>query len=241
MASNTSHTTEGNVTYMHTPQTIELDGKALRAEAQKSPELLTLLTHGAKRHRNREITDIEQMRNAIMIRYNQELSYDAWVAAFKKLEEMGMGALIFGRHGNARRFRWNYSFKSIGTAAVNGQTLTTHRIVPKMRGGKMVNDYHSGRSTFLEHDMEEDDELPTPVKAAPSKPTPALPKPAPKVIQAAPAPRAQAAAPQPKAATPSLNMVFVALRPDFTFETDLPNLTEREADVICNAIRRCVK
>jgi hypothetical protein len=225
---------------MNTPQSIELDGKALRAEAEKSHEFLTLLIHGANRHRNREVTDIEQMRNAIVTKYKEELGYDAWVAAFKKLEDMGMGALIMGRRGNPNRFRWNYSLKTIGTAAVNGQTLTAHRIVPKMRGGKVVNDYNSGKPTFLEHDMvdEDDDELPTPVKVAPIKA--ALPKPAPKV-QAAPAPRAQAAAPQPKAANPSLNMVFVALRTDFTFEADLPNLTEREADIICSAIRRCVK
>lgn len=208
------------------PQTIELDGPRLKAEAEKSHEFLTLVYYGANRQRNSEVTDIEQMRKLIEVKHGENLDSGKWLEAFKRLEDLGMGSLILGRRGKPNRFRWNYSLKAIGTAAMNGLTLTAHRIIPKMKGDKVVNDYDRARpitpppASLAEADDEEEE-----VARPPARKPPGLVK--------REAPRAQAPTPR--------NMLFVPLRPDYAFEAEMPNLTEQEADFICSAIRRCVK
>jgi hypothetical protein len=218
-SSSNTHVTEGNVTYMKTPQTIELDGPALKAKANKNRELMTLFHYGVQRGRNREVTDIEQLRIGIQRRGGESLDPVKWAEAFKILEDMGMGALIIGRRGKNNRFRWNYSLKAIGTAAMNGTRLNANRIVAEERAGRLVNNYNPskkiGPSLVDIRAAEKPARLPAPPVATSPATTPSD--------------------------SGGGNMLYVALRPDFIFEADIPNLTEREADVLCAAIRRCVK
>lgn len=230
---------------MHTPpQTIELNGPALKAEAEKSHEFLTLVYYGANRDRNREITDIEQMRKGIELRNKETLHPDRWIEAFKKLEDMGLGALIMGRRGNPNRFRWNYSLKAIGQAAVNGIHLTAHRIVPKEKGGKTVNDYHSSQPfgtasvsiKSVEGNTTTSSRLETPIKVVRDEP-----KKRPTVAQlVASSPLASSSTSVTVESGPR-HFIHITLRQDYAFEAEIPRLTEKEADLLCSIIRKCTK
>lgn len=232
-------------------QTIELDGNALKAAAEKSHEFKTLAYYGAHRQRNSEVTDIDQMRKLIELKHKEKLDADKWIEAFEKLEDMGMGSIIRGQPGAhgvpaiPNRFRWNYSLKTIGTAAMNGENLTAHRIIPTVRAGRVVNDYHSAQPSTVNVAVKKVDKggktlssrnLEVPIKAPMEEdeyepaPTPARKRAAP----AAPAPSRAAPVSKPAAR----NLIYIPLRPDFVFEAEIPTLTAQEADIICNAIKR---
>lgn len=221
----------------NTPQTVELDGRALKAEAEKSHEFLTLVHYGANRERNREVTDIEQMRKGIELKEGETLDATRWMQAFKKLEDMGLGSLIIGRRGNPNRFRWNYSLKAIGQAAVKGATLTAYRILPRMKGARVVYDYDKSRASPSTEEMKR-------IQAA-KEAAAAARKAAKEEAQEyeddfEEAMETRRPAPQPSAVQ-AKHHVYIALRPDFVFEAELPNLTAKEADVIIAAVKRCVK
>lgn len=46
---------------------------------------------------------------------------DAYTQLWKDLEAAGVGSIIYGRRGQADRFKWNYSLKSVGSAAIEGK------------------------------------------------------------------------------------------------------------------------
>jgi hypothetical protein len=213
---------------MPQPQIIELDGKALKAEAEKSHEFKTLAYYGAHRQRNSEVTDIEQMRKILVDKHNEKLHPERWLEAFKKLEDMGMGALIFGRRGSPNRFRWNYSLKAIGAATMNGMSLTAHRIVPRKRGSTIRNDYFSAQpsNVTVKHVDEEDMLISTKKVAVPVRAEKGVSK------------RSPTSEPLPSSKIE--HHIYVALRSDFVFEADFPHMTEKEADALCAAIKRCV-
>ncbi len=217
------------------PQVVQIDGAALQAEAEKSHEFKTLAHYGAQRDRNREVTDVEQMRKGLIEKHQEELDADKWLEAFHTLEDLGMGSLIHGRNGTPTRFRWNYSLKAIGAAALSGEALTVYRITPKQKGGRVINDYSNSRPTLVDVKVNH-----RPVKDKPVTSTRTV-EVATRAVRSLSEPVRATPKDTKSAATLSTHHIYIALRPDYTFEAELPKLSQKEADILCAAIRRCAK
>lgn len=175
--------------------TVILAGSKLKSIADRNDTSQLVLFALADRKRFRTVTDIGHMKN-LLIRSGEKIVHEDYMKTWKELESLGIGSIVYGRHGQSNRFKWNYSLSAVGKAAISGHDLEAKKLTqspillaPKKRGRKP--------------------------KQAPS--------PAPKVEE-----------------NQTNNVVYVPLRSDFTFEAKIPQLSSQEADIICNAIRRCV-
>lgn len=201
---------------------VTLEGAKLKQIAGHSETATVLMFNLAERKRFRNITDISHLKNAL-IRSGEKIIDEDYIAVFKELEAIGVGSLIIGRRGKPSRFKWNYSLKNIGEAAINGKdvvvtplhntkTKRTLQLVPvapqpKKRGRK-PGTKNAIKTTHVKLDapkVEPHVEIDIPVK----KDT-------------------------------GTNVLYVALRPDFVFQTNLPKLSQSEADMLCEAIKQCV-
>jgi hypothetical protein len=210
-------------------ETHVLNGQILKKAAEQNQELLTLSYYAGVRTRNRTVTDVEQMRKAIE-QNGEQVDAGKWLEAFKTLETLGMGALIIGRHGKANRFKWRYSLKAIGAAAISGENLRVLPIRERRKGAKIIHVYKE-----QEGQMATVTQIKRPSKLK-GKAAPIV-----KPSKIAKAPRISAPSRSAIPMAMSKNVVYVSLRPDFDFETTLPDLTASEAEQICKAIRRCVR
>jgi hypothetical protein len=208
-------------------QTVTINGAELKRETDKNEEFLRLAYYAANRQRNRVSTDIRQMRKNLMAdEPGLVIDPKKWIMAFQRMEQLGMGSLVIGRNGKATRFKWNYSLKAIGVAAINGLSLEVQRVTPKLRGKKHVHEYHDKAlpevKTALQGRV-----------AAKLSVVPAIPVTSKldqkRLVEAVKANETHVS-----------HVLHVSLRPDYTFEADLPKLTADEANRICAAIKRCV-
>ncbi len=185
---------------------ITFEGAKLKREADSNEMLQLISFYCADRERNAAITDINQMKN-ILVRNGEKIELDDYYKAWKKLEDLGVGSIIQGRNGKSTRFKWNYSLKAIGQAAMSGKDIKVLPIVSIKRGKQVLHKFPIDKtrlaqvvnsSKIVEESVKEQKEVET------------------------------------------NNVVYIQLRPDYTFEANFPKLSEQEAEAICKAVRRCV-
>ncbi len=191
--------------------TVTFEGAKLKKEADENEMFQLISFYCADRERNAAITDINQMKN-ILIRKGEKIDSDKYYKAWKRLEDIGAGSLILGRNERPTRFKWNYSLKAIGQAAITGKDIKVSPIVAIKKSGKVLHTFPLVDKTRLKSAIDANPGLKNVIKFE-----------------------------QPETPAYSTNnVVFIQLRPDFVFETNLPKLSESEADMLCKAIRRCV-
>jgi hypothetical protein len=78
----------------------------------------------ASRERDATATSIDRMCQIL------EINRGTAVAMAKKLQELGCGEFIPGRHSQKSRFRWKFSCISLGQAASGEQTVLAQAINP---------------------------------------------------------------------------------------------------------------
>lgn len=94
----------------------KLNSEAIQTLAKENPTADSLLLTLAERGRNRGDTDIQRYR-LLLLRKGVKVVEADYLAAWKKLEEIGAGSIIYGRKNKSNRFKWNYSLRAVGLAA----------------------------------------------------------------------------------------------------------------------------
>jgi hypothetical protein len=72
----------------------------------------------ASRERISHETDVERFKT-VLVREGFKVVPEDFDKFFKDMESLGLGSLIYGRGKNPTRFRWYYSLKDVGYAAMN--------------------------------------------------------------------------------------------------------------------------
>lgn len=121
-------------------QTVTFEGVRLKKEADENEMFQLISFYCADRERNAAITDINQMKN-ILIRKGEKIDSDKYYKAWKRLEDIGAGSLILGRNEKPTRFKWNYSLKAIGHAAISGKDIKVSPILSIKNGKKVLHKF----------------------------------------------------------------------------------------------------
>lgn len=72
----------------------------------------------SKRVRFRRQTNLTNFHNDLMNK-GEKIVESEFMDAFKALQILGVGSLIFGRNGKPNRFKWNYNLKDVAKVALN--------------------------------------------------------------------------------------------------------------------------
>ena len=76
-----------------------------------------LLDHAASRKNNVKITTVDRMLSRLVGEQNEPVSRQNLIDTFRKLEAIGYGRFIVGRHGQQSRFEWSVQLTSVGKVA----------------------------------------------------------------------------------------------------------------------------
>jgi hypothetical protein len=97
--------------------------KSKLSELSKSNETATaLFTEFANRKRFRWETDL-RLQAAKLANKGYKVVDTDYLETWKQLETMGLGSIVYGRNGNSDRFKWRYSLKEVGKAAIAPESV----------------------------------------------------------------------------------------------------------------------
>lgn len=98
--------------------TATFDNNKLANVALSSDTALGIFDDCSKRKRMRWETDLG--RYAVKLaKKGVKVVQEPYMQTWKDLEDFGVGVIVHGRNGNPTRFRWHYSLKDIGEAAMH--------------------------------------------------------------------------------------------------------------------------
>lgn len=101
---------------------MNIDVLALKELPKTNPMAFLIFKGLSERRRNRWETDIN--RNSMtLLNKGFKIDQNKFIQTWKDLETLGAGVIVWGRNGNPNRFRWHYSLKDIGSAALNPEVL----------------------------------------------------------------------------------------------------------------------
>jgi hypothetical protein len=95
-----------------------LDQVKVKELAQTSDTTKTVFNALAKRERFRSSTDLAKFHRALLGEGARIVPVE-FLELFKRLHDMKVGTLVFGRRGKPNRFIWNYNFKEVAKAATS--------------------------------------------------------------------------------------------------------------------------
>lgn len=110
---------------MANSEVIQLDGKTLKAIANKNHTSSVAATALAMRERIRTETDIKRTQSSL-IRSGEKINKDDFLAFWEDLQNAGVGEIKYGRKNKPHRFNWFYSLKDVSKAMLEG-------VSPKVR------------------------------------------------------------------------------------------------------------
>lgn len=84
--------------------------------AHSSPGAKEVFNVLERRQRSRKRTDLNRIYREIKLT-NTEITKKEVLVVFKKLQDAGVGSIVFGRGSNPNRFVWNYSLRDIAKTA----------------------------------------------------------------------------------------------------------------------------
>jgi hypothetical protein len=112
-----------------------LNSNSVKDVAHSSPTAEGMFLDLNDRQRFRATTNLNHYRKQL-IRKGIKFVEEDFLNTFKKLEQLGVGALSYGRKGNPDIFKWYYSLKDIAKMGVEGKELNPKEIdlkVPSKR------------------------------------------------------------------------------------------------------------
>lgn len=120
---------------MYMNNIVTLEGAKLKQIADKNETSTLVMLSLADRKRFRAFTDISHLKN-IYIRSGEKIVLEDYMNTWKELETLGVGSVIHGRKGQPTRFKWNYSLRTIGEAALSGKDVQVRALEtsPKILG-----------------------------------------------------------------------------------------------------------
>lgn len=113
-----------------------LDVTTLKAVAESNATSKAIFGELSTRQRSRHRINLRKFKYDLLTNGNKVID-EEYVETFKKLQEMGVGKLISGRHGNPSRFVWSYKLKDIAQAAQSGEAI----IMPEVKQKKTRKPY----------------------------------------------------------------------------------------------------
>jgi len=122
---------------METP--VNLSSEALQSLVKESPTSEGLLLSLAVRERHTHQTDLRRFRIRLVNDGIKVVEKD-YINAWKQLESLGAGSIIYGRKGKADRFKWYYSLIDIAKMAFSGDESLIRSTILKKENANVVND-----------------------------------------------------------------------------------------------------
>lgn len=107
-----------------------LDLNTLKSIAEENATSKAVFGQLSSRVRSRGQINLRKLRYDLLTQ-GQRIVEEEYVEIFKKLQDLGVGKLISGRHGKPTRFMWNYKLVSIAKAAVSAEPTVIVETVKK--------------------------------------------------------------------------------------------------------------
>lgn len=117
-----------------------LDVVSLKAVAESNATSKAIFGELSTRQRSRHRINLRKFKYDLLTS-GQRIIEDEYIETFKKLQDLGVGKLISGRHGNPSRFIWSYKLKDIAQAAANGEAIIMPEISPMKKQRKQRKPY----------------------------------------------------------------------------------------------------
>lgn len=92
--------------------TIAVDVEKLKTISSETPSAKSVFKYLFERRRGRQDTNIKRVQR-ILKESGTEVTSDDISDVFKKLQDLGIGKIVFGRRGNPNRFMWTANLRSI--------------------------------------------------------------------------------------------------------------------------------
>jgi len=107
-------------------QSVKFDYASLKPS---NPTEEVILNNLGKRERFRRETNLSAYQ-VNLLRKGEKIVDEQFLATWKKWESLGLGSIIYGRKGNATRFKWNYNLKWVAKAAMEGEKAGEPEALP---------------------------------------------------------------------------------------------------------------
>ncbi len=105
-----------------------LDNNKLVDFALSNEMALSILDDCAGRERMRWETNLGRYA-VTLAKKGVKVVQEPYMETWKGLEKLGVGVIIYGRGNNPTRFRWHYSLKDVGNAAIHPEKKTVLKYI----------------------------------------------------------------------------------------------------------------
>lgn len=103
----------------------------IQSIANESSTSKAIFSALSERERYRTRLNLKKFRYDL-INKGEKIVEDEYLATFKRLQDLGIGALVIGRKGKPNRFLWHYNLKDVATAS-SGKSNVELRTLDKMK------------------------------------------------------------------------------------------------------------
>jgi hypothetical protein len=202
------------------PEALSKMGPEIQKLAESSETAKNVLYRLAVRERHTHSVELPRFKNEL-IQLKLKVVDEDFNYTFKRLDELKVGALIFGRKGNSDRFEFHYSMRDVGNLSYTNPSVLSPFIRARDEAKQM-------RKLYLES-LSKRTEAPKKRRGRKAK------------IKAAPAPKVEA--PKVKTETGTVHMankiLYVPIRKGFGVQIVVPSdLNMTEAEIISDALKQ---
>lgn len=88
----------------------------IKLVATETPTAKIVFNSLARRQRFRYETNLNKMKNLLLNR-GEKIVEAEYRTLFRKLQDYGVGSIIYGRGSNPNKFKWNYNLRELAKAA----------------------------------------------------------------------------------------------------------------------------
>jgi hypothetical protein len=111
----------------------------LKVIAHANPTAEAVFTALALKERSRAATDLQRFRLNYLEKQGFKVDEAQYVQVFEALHKLGLGKVERSSRGNARRFNWIYTSKSIGQAGLEGTVQPVRQVLITTKAQKANN------------------------------------------------------------------------------------------------------
>lgn len=88
----------------------------------------------SQRERGRHVINLDLIYTRLEAE-GVRMSHTDYFGTFKRLEELDIGKLVYGRKGNANRFIWSYDLKDVAKIGLGNKDIDPKAIAPRQSRG----------------------------------------------------------------------------------------------------------
>lgn len=106
--------------------------EAVQSLAHSNPTASAVFLALSQRERNRRIVNIDLMKSHLEAS-GVAIDPKAYFDVFKRLDELQVGSLVYGRKGNPNTFEWAYALTSVTEVALGGKDIEIKALAEKSK------------------------------------------------------------------------------------------------------------